>query len=81
VQEVEDKGNNKAQGVEAMGKGKVQEVEATGKGHVVDAKDKVKAIEVEDDDWGDDELFFDFNRVVNLYNELVSWTLSIISFM
>jgi hypothetical protein len=25
--------------------------------------------------------FFDFDRVVNLYNELVSWTLSIISFM
>jgi N-methylhydantoinase B/oxoprolinase/acetone carboxylase alpha subunit len=42
-----------AQEVEDKGKGKAQEVEDKGKG-------KGNVIEVEDDDWGDDELLFDF---------------------
>jgi hypothetical protein len=50
----------KAQEVED--KAKAQEVKDKAKAQEVDDKDKGKTnvIEVEDDDWGDDELLFDF---------------------
>jgi hypothetical protein len=53
AQEVEDKGKGKAQEVEDNDKGKAQEVEDKDKGKTI-------VIEVEGDDWGDDELLFDF---------------------
>jgi hypothetical protein len=53
AQEVEDKGKGKAQEVEDKGKCKAQDGEDNDKG-------KANIIEVEDDDWGDDELLLDF---------------------
>ena len=56
----------KAQEWDPKGKAKAVEVEAIDKdkGHVVDDKGKGKGIEVEakdNDEWGDDELLFDFD--------------------
>jgi hypothetical protein len=58
AQEVEDK----AKAQEVVDKSKAQEVEDKAKAQEVDDKDKGKTnvMEVEDDDWGDDELLFDF---------------------
>jgi hypothetical protein len=53
----------KEQEVEGKAKGKTQEVEDTDKG-------KVNVIEVEDDDWGDDELLANFSNNSYLRNEL-----------
>jgi hypothetical protein len=53
AQEVEDKGKGKVQEVEDKGNGKAQDVVDNDKG-------KANIIEVEDDDWGDNELLFDF---------------------